>query len=153
MTESNLRATVSRRDAIRIFALTATLVTSTAVTKSFCDKALGRAAVPSAIVAHSEKGLANMTRDLAKAVAEHFEPLVGETFTVGQHQVTLNKVRHGRKVGSRFREQFALVFNAPPGLSMRSEVLAVAHPAIGQHDLLVTQILDDEGTALEICFS
>jgi hypothetical protein len=32
--------------------------------------------------------------------------------------------------------------------------LAVAHPAIGRHDLLVTQVLDGaDGTALEVCFS
>ena len=99
------------------------------------------------------KGLANMTQDLATLAAEHFEPLVGETFTIGEYQVTLRDVRR-QKIRSRFREQFSITFKVPRDLPIRSERLPVAHPAIGRHDLLVTQILDAaDGTALEICFS
>jgi hypothetical protein len=153
MNESNRRATISRRDAIRLLAATATLVTGAVVTNSFPGAARTRAPVPRGD-AHPEKGLADMTQDLAQLAAEHFEPLVGETFTVGQYQVTLRDVRRRHKIGSRFREQFALVFKAPQGLPIRSELLSVAHPAIGRYDLLVTQIIDDiDGTALEICFS
>jgi hypothetical protein len=98
--------------------------------------------------------VADMTQDLAKLAAEHFEPLVGETFTVGEFQLILRDVRRKQKMTSRFREQFAITFKAPRDLPIRSELVSVAHPAIGRHDLLVTQIFDDvDGTALEICFS
>jgi Domain of unknown function (DUF6916) len=153
MAGSNRRVTISRRDAIRLFAVTAGVVSGAVAAKAFRGPASAGAAVPPDAV-HSEKGLVTMTQDLAKLAAEQFEPLVGETFTVGQYRLTLRDVRRSHKIGSRFREQFAIVFRAPSGLSIRSELLPVAHPAIGRHDLLVTQIMDDmDGTALEICFS
>jgi Domain of unknown function (DUF6916) len=137
---------ISRRDVIRL------LVAAAGATG---------AVMPRAQAAHPEKGSVNMAHDLAKQdlsklTAEHFEPLVGETFSVGSYRLTLRSVRRGLKTGSRFREQFAITFKAPRGreLPIRSELLAVAHPAIGRHDLLVTQVLDGaDGTALEVCFS
>jgi hypothetical protein len=154
MNESNRHATISRRDAIRLLAVTAAVVTGAVVTNSFPGAARAGVPMPRGDADRPEKGLAEMTQDLAQLAAEHFEPLVGETFTVGQYQVTLRDVRRRHKIGSRFREQFALVFKAPQGLPIRSELLPVAHPAIGRYDLLVTQIIDDiDGTALEICFS
>ena len=92
-----------------------------------------------------------MTQDLAQLAAEHFEPLVGETFTVGQYQVTLRDVRRRHKIGSRFREQFALVFKAPQGLPIGRTVHGTR--AMGRYDLLVRQIIDDiDGTALNLLF-
>jgi hypothetical protein len=150
MTQSNRCATISRREAIRLFAATAAAVTGGVVMNPLC----GAARAAASVAAHPEKGSVQMTQDLAQLAAEHFEPLVGETFTIGQYQVTLRDVRRRRTTGSRFREQFALVFTAPHDPSIRSELLPVAHPAIGRYDLLVTQIIDDiDGTVLEICFS
>jgi hypothetical protein len=101
-----------------------------------------------------EKGLVDMTRDLAKLAPEHFEPLIGHTFTIGEHQVTLRDVHRRGRTSSRFRAPFSLVFSLPRGVPIGSEVLPVSHPAIGQCDLLVTQVVHEaEGTALEICFS
>ena len=154
MNESKRQATISRRGAIRLLAATATLVACAVVTNPFRGAGLARARLPRGDAAHLGKGLATMTQDLAKLAADHFEPLVGETFTVGQYQLPLRAVRRSAKNGSRFREQFAIIFKAPRGLSMGSELLPVAHPAIGRHELLVTQVIDDiDGTALEICFS
>lgn len=146
---------INRRAAIQFLATTAALVAGAFVTASSGGTATRAGiCVPRDGGTHSKKGLANMTRDLAELAAEHFEPLVGETFSIGQYQATLRDVRRSRKVSARFREQFALVFEAAPGLPIRSELLFVVHPAIGRHSLLVTQIVDElDGTALEICFS
>jgi hypothetical protein len=136
---------ISRRDASRLLAAIATVVTGAAAASAL------RAAVadPGCL----EKGAVTMTQDLATLAAEHFEPLIGETFTIGDHQVTLREV-HRQKMRSRLRQQFSLLFNAPRDLALRSESLPVSHPAIGRHELLVTQVLDGpDGTALEICFS
>jgi hypothetical protein len=144
--------TISRRDATRLLAA-GTLLTGLMLAGSLRGAAPAQAAVRRRAAAHPEKGLTNMTPDLAKLTAEHFEPLVGETFTIGEYQVTLRDVRR-QKLRSRFREQFSLTFEAPRNLPIRSERLLVTHPAIGRHELLVTQILDGaDGTALEICFS
>ncbi len=62
--------------------------------------------------AHGGRDSADTAQDLAKLAAEHFEPLVGETFTIGGNEVTLRGVRRGPKTGSRFRKQFAVVFDA-----------------------------------------
>jgi hypothetical protein len=155
MNGSDRATMISRRDATRLLlAATGTLVTGLVLAGSLRGAAAAqRAMARGAAAAHPEKGLANMTPDLAKLTAEHFEPLVGETFTIGEYQVTLRDVRR-QKIRSRFREQFSITFKAPRDLPIRSERLSVTHPAIGRHDLLVTQILDGaEGTALEICFS
>jgi hypothetical protein len=147
MSRSKRGTTVSRRDTIRLLAATMAIATG-AVAASAGGPMQGAEA------AHCEKGLPNMTHDLAKLTAEHFEPLIGETFTVGQYRLILRDVHRRRKIGSRFRDQFAIVFKVPSGLPLRSEVLPVAHPAIGRYDLLVTQVIDEtDGTALEICFS
>ena len=141
MDAANRGHVISRRDVTRLLATVAAIV--------------GGAVVPmhGADAAHGKKGVLNMTQDLATLAAEHFEPLIGETFTIGDYQVTLRDVRR-QKFRSRFREQFSITFNAPRDLPIRSERLPVTHPAIGRHELLVTQVLDAaDGTALEICFS
>jgi hypothetical protein len=99
------------------------------------------------------QGAAGARHDLAKLAADHFEPLIGQTFTVGGNPVTLRNVHRGRTTRAQFRQQFAIVFDAPQNLSIRSETLPVSHPAVGGHDLLVTQVMDGlDRTALEICF-
>jgi hypothetical protein len=154
MNEANRCATINRRDMIHLFAATAAVVAGAAVTKSFLTSIVGGAPMPASDAAHPGKGLATMTQDLATLAPEHFEPLVGETFNIGEFQVTLKGVRRNHNSGGRFRQQFALTFTAPSGVPIRSEVLPVAHPTLGRHDLLVTQIVDAvDGTALEICFS
>jgi hypothetical protein len=131
-----------------------------AVTNLFGGGVTAAAALPYADAIFPEKSLVNatqdlVTQDLAKLAAGHFEQLVGESFTVGQYQVTLRQVRRRQhKSSARFREQFALVFKGPQALPIGSEVLPVTHPAIGRHGLLVTQTVGEiNGTALEICFS
>jgi hypothetical protein len=148
MTEHTL---TSRRDAMKL--LTAAGLSGTFVaTSAAADEALTLRRAVDAI--HLEKGRIDMTKDLAKLAPEHFEPLIGHTFTIGQHQVTLRGVRRRGQAASRFREQFSLLFSAPREIPIGSEVLAVSHPALGRCDLLVTQVIDEaEGTALEICFS
>ncbi len=112
------------------------------------------AAVPPGYLLHPQKGLIPMTKDLGRLGAEHFEALVGETFVVGGQPVTLRAVRRGPPTPARFRQQFALTFDIPEGSAIRSEVVPVAHPAIGEQNLLVTQVIDSQHpTALEICFS
>lgn len=141
-------ATISRRDAIRLIAATpasgAVAATSlpgvaAAATAALADDAGGR-------FPHSS---AAAMRSLARLAASHFEPLVGEAFSIGGDRVILAEVRRGPASGGRFREQFALTFSAPQR-PMSADVVPVSHPAIGRHDLHVASI---NGSALEICFS
>jgi hypothetical protein len=151
MKESNRPGNISRRDTIRLLPMSATLVAGAVTAGAIPSAAWAAVSAPCGDAAHSGQRSADTTQDLAKLAAEHFEPLVGETFTIGDNEVTLRDVRHGPKTGSHFRQQFAVVFDAPPQLSIQPEPLPVSHPAIGRHDLLVSQIID--GRALEICFS
>jgi hypothetical protein len=113
-----------------------------------------RAALDGHLV-HPQKGLLQMTQDVSKLVAEYFEALIGETFAIGDHKIKLRAVvRRRPATPARFREQFSLTFEMPTGATIRSDVVPVAHPAIGRHDLLVTQVVDTTDlTALEICFA
>lgn len=142
----------SRRDVSRLMA--AAMLTGGAAALgviSVADAAVP--ALPSGTFIHPNKGLMHMTNDLAKLSAEHFDALIGERFAIGDQTLTLRSVRRGPETPSRFREQFSLTFDIPNGSAIRSEVLPVAHPAIGAHQLLVTQVMDSvHPTSLEICF-
>ena len=144
MKETDPRETSSsRRDAIGLLAMAATFVPGAMLASSARAATWAGAAVSAPGVPH----------DLAQLAADHFEPLVGETFTVGNSAVTLKTVRRGRKSGARFRDQFSVVFQAPHDLSIDSAPLPVSHPAVGRHDLLVTRIGNGApSTALEVCF-
>ncbi|MGA3310824.1 MAG: hypothetical protein ABSD08_19765 [Xanthobacteraceae bacterium] len=153
MKKSNPLVTITRRDSIRLLAVTPAVASNAVLANLFSGAAWAAALMPGADAAHLGQGSAGVPRNLAKLAAEHFEPLVGGSFTVGEDEVTLRNVRRRLNTGSRFREQFSVVFNAPRNSSILSETLPVSHPAIGRHDLLVTQILDGvDSTALEICF-
>ncbi len=65
-----------------------------------------------------------MTQDLANLAPEHFEPLIGHTFTIGEHEVTLRDVHRRERTTARFREPFSLVFSLPHEVAISSEVLA-----------------------------
>ena len=145
------RTTTSRRDVVKLLTaatLSGTFVAASPVAAEVLVRQQGDGAI------HLEKGPIDMTQDLANLAPEHFEPLIGHTFTIGDHQVTLRDVRRRGHAASPFREQFSLLFSLPREIPVGSEVLAVSHPALGRCDLLVTQVMDEaEGTALEICFS
>jgi hypothetical protein len=151
MTEKNGFAAVSRRDAIRLIAATpasgAVLATSlpgmaSATTLASAGEAAARLSHRSAAVMPGATGLAGLA-------ATHFDPLVGQTFSIGDGRATLTEVRRGPVSGARFRQQFALTFSALQH-PMQSGILPVSHPAVGRHELHVTQI---GRTGLEICFS
>ncbi len=151
MKQSYRPTTIGRRDAIGLMA--ATVVAETVLTNPLQAAAWSAASRPGAGTLGAAQGAPGARHDLAKLAADHFEPLVGQTFTVGGNPVTLRNVHRGRTTGAQFRQQFAVVFDAPQDLSIRSETLPVSHPAVGGHDLLVTQVMDGiDRTALEICF-
>jgi hypothetical protein len=142
-------ATISRRDAIRLIA--ATPASGAMLVGSLPIAASAGTSPPSAVARHIGPAAADRrAKSLAQLAAKHFEPLVGEKFTVGGEEVTLSEVRRGPKSGARYRQQFALTFTAPQTLPMKAGIVPVSHPAIGRHDLHVTTI---DGSALEICFS
>jgi hypothetical protein len=144
------RAMTSRRDVVQLLAAAA-LSGGGAISTSPADAEIGRRDFDAI---HLERGRIDMTQDLASLAPEHFEPLIGHAFTIGDHQVTLRDVRRRGGTTSRFREQFSLLFSRPHEVPIGSEVLPVSHPALGRCELLVTQVIDDaEGTALEICFA
>src|ERR1700691_4584990 len=107
MQKSNRRTTISRRDTMRRLLGAAGSLAGAAVTNPFGGGAAAAAAAAAALpyegATFPEKSLVNgtkdlltqdlVTQDLAKLAAGHFEQLVGESFTVGQYQVTLRQVR------------------------------------------------------------
>jgi hypothetical protein len=152
MTSQHRSTEASRRDALRLLAGMALAGVALVGPPSAGAAPATRSRETNAV--YIERGQPDMTHDLAKLAPEHFEPLVGQAFSVGPYQVVLRNVRRAGKTGTRFREQFALVFSLPHEVPITSELLPVAHPAIGRHDLLVTQVIDErDGSALEICFS
>jgi hypothetical protein len=95
------RAMTSRRDVVQLLAAAA-LSGGAAISTSPADAEIGRRDFDAI---HLEKGRIDMTQDLASLAPEHFEPLIGHTFTIGDHQVTLRDVRRRGRTTSRFREQ------------------------------------------------
>jgi hypothetical protein len=145
-------ATPDRRDAVKLLAAAALSGAAAVLTSPVAaGAAIGRWAFESISL---EKGPIDMTQDLAQLAAEHFEPLIGHTFIIGEHPVTLRGVQRRGRPMPQFREQFSLLFSLPHEVPIESELLPVSHPAFGQCELLVTQVIDGaEGRALEICFS
>ena len=153
MSEQLRPSEISRRKANWILiaggALTAAMGLSGALSKR-----AAAAGIPYGSPSRPQKGSMIMTQDLAKLSAEHFEQLIGETFKIGEYEFELREVRRRPHMVPRFRQQFSLTFAIPRDLPIRSEVVSVRHPAIGEHLLLVTQIADNiDETALEICFA
>ena len=81
-----------------------------------------------------------MALELKQLDVEHFEPLVGETFRIGDYDTELIKVSRGPETPPRFRTQFSLLFKCPAEFAGEWMIAPVSHPEIGQHDLLVTKI-------------
>jgi hypothetical protein len=144
MKDTSRPTTVSRRDTIRLLPLTASALAGVIA----AEVGEGAALACGAPGLHAGSG---EPRELAALTAEHFEPLVGETFTVGETAMTLKEVRHGHNAGPRFRTQFAAVFRGPQMQPLQSEIMPLSHPAIGRYDVFVNQI--GGGRSLEICFS
>ena len=146
MNDNSGFAAVSRRDAIRLIAATpasgAVLALPGVASATIPASANGGARVLS-------HGSAAAVQDLARLSAAHFEPLVGESFTIGGDRAILTEVRRGLASGAPFRQQFALTFSGPRN-SMPADMVTVSHPAIGRHDLHVAPV---GGAELEICFS
>src|SRR5580704_11667657 len=153
MKDDNRSGMISRRGAIGLFAATPALGADAVLANTLRASALAGASVLS-VGAAQACGYAEAPSDLAQLAAEHFEPLVGETFAVGDTTVTLRDVRRGPETQPGFRQQFAMTFDAPQSLSISSDLSPVSHPAIGQYDLFVTEVIDSANRkALEICFS
>lgn len=142
MKNTKRSSSISRRDAVALFATTPALGAGAALSGAFGGTALAGASVLAS---------AGASRDLSQLSAEHFEALVGDMFTVGDMTVTLRDVRRGPDL--HLRQQFAMIFDAPAGAPLASAIAPVAHPAIGQHDLFVGAVNDGDHRLLEICFS
>lgn len=142
---------MNRRDVIGLLVVTPTIASSSLLADGLGDRTDGVASISRTAEAAIGSKATGANRDLATLAANDFEPLVGSAFIVGDDEAMLDGIRHGHS--SCFREQFALVFSTPLDASVRLEPVPVSHPAIGRHDLLVTQVMDRTGkSALEICF-
>jgi hypothetical protein len=73
MTAQQAHATISRRDAVRLLAA-ASLSSGVLIGTSTFEVGAGIQASDTV----DQKGLPDMTQDLAKFVPEHFEPLIGD---------------------------------------------------------------------------
>jgi hypothetical protein len=149
MKDTSRAGLISRRDAIGLFAAMPALGANAALTNVFGGSAL---LGPTVLGAEAASACAGASHELSELSVEQFEALVGETFAVGDSLATLRDVRRGPD--SPFRQQFAMTLDAPQSASIASDLVAVSHPAIGEHDLFVTQISDGaDRKALEICFA
>ncbi len=86
---------------------------------------------------------------LADLRADHFAPLVGQTFTLeveeGAFPAPLLEVRTGAAgahPGST-RAPFAILFRIPAGTPLRQGMYALVHPALGRHELFFTPVAAD----------
>jgi hypothetical protein len=136
MTKTHRSPTIGRRDALGLIAATVVADAVLSGPVQACGSAAGLTAAP----------------QLADLTAEHFEPLVGQGFTVGDSVMTLRQVRRGHDSGAQFRQQFGIVFDAPRQPT-QSEVLPLAHMALGRHDVLVSPVGAGSGASLEIYFA
>jgi uncharacterized protein DUF6916 len=151
MSDTSRSSMISRRNAVGLLAATpANAVLSNALRGT----ALAGASILSAGAAQA-CGFAAAPSELSQLAAEHFEPLVGETFMVGGTTVTLRDVSRGPETTQPgLRQQFAVTFDAPRSLSLASDLSPVSHPAIGQYDLFVTEVIEGaDRKALAIYFS
>ena len=146
MTQTRDSWAIGRRDALG-------LIAATVVADAVWSGPLQAAALPGTPAAGTAARLTTGAPQLAELTAEHFEPLVGQAFTVGDSMMTLRKVRRGCESGPRFREQFGIVFDAPRELALQSDILPLSHPAVGRHDVLVGQVGAPGSAKLEICFA
>ena len=87
MKESDRPGHISRRDAIRLLPMSATLVAAAVTASSIPNAAWAAVSASCETTAHGGQDWADTAQDLAKLAAEHFEPLVGETFTIGDNAV------------------------------------------------------------------
>jgi hypothetical protein len=153
MSDTNRSGTISRRGAIGLFAATPAFGADAVLSNALRGTALAGASVVS-VGAAQACGYAEAPSELSQLAAEHFEPLVGETFMVGDTAVTLRDVSRGPETMSGFRQQFAMTFDAPRTLSVASDISSVSHPAIGQYDLSVIEVIENaDRKALQIYFS
>jgi hypothetical protein len=151
MTQKNRFPIIGRRDALGLMA--ATIVADTVWTGPL--QACGLSGGPT-IGAVTEAGAVaglDGTPDLAGLTADHFEPLVGQSFMVGDQAMTLRKVRRGLSSGPQFREQFGIILDAPQDLPLQSEVLPLSHPALGRYDVLVSPADVPGAAVLDVCFA
>lgn len=152
MTQKNHFPTIGRRDALGLIA--ATIVADTVWTGPL--QACGLSGGPTIGATTEEVGAVaalDGTPDLAGLTADHFEPLIGQSFMVGDQAMTLRKVRRGLSSGPQYRQQFGILLDAPGDLPLQSEVLPLAHPALGRHDVLVSPAGIPGATVLDICFA
>jgi hypothetical protein len=153
MSDTNRSGAITRRGAVGLFAATPALGADAVLSNVLGGTALAGASIVSAGAAQA-CGYAAAPNELSQLTAEHFEPLVGETFTVGNTAVTLRDVSRGPETMSGFRQQFAMTFDAPRNFSIASDLSAVSHPAIGQYDLSVIEVIESaDRKALQIYFS
>jgi hypothetical protein len=147
MSDTNRSSVISRRDAVGFLA-------ATPLSNALRGTALAGASILSAGAA-SACGFAAAPSELSQLAVEHFEALVGETFSVAGTTVTLRDVSRGPETTQPgLRQQFAITFDAPRDLSLASALSPVSHPAIGQYDLFVTEVIESaDRRALAIYFS
>jgi hypothetical protein len=145
MTQKPRSPAIDRRDALG-------LIAATVVADAALIGPLQAATLPAGPSVRGSPNAAGAPQ-LAGLTADHFEPLIGESFIVGDRAVTLRKVRRGHNSGPQFRQQFGIVFDAPRDLALQSEILPLTHPTLGRHDVLAG-LVGAAGTArLEICFA
>jgi hypothetical protein len=94
---------------------------------------------------------------VAELRADHFRPLLQQTFTLElapETRVTLRlvEVAEGRAGGKR--TPFSLLFQAPAGTPLQQGIFALSHDTLGRFELfMVPMLASEEGPRLEIGFS
>jgi hypothetical protein len=79
-----------------------------------------------------------------------FEALVGKTFTLDGHTVTLKQVDTREAPGKKFRAPMSLTFTGPEDTGVIAGTHTLSHPDIGEHALLVHRVIDPDEPIYEI---
>lgn len=152
MTQKHRVPVIGRRDALGLIA--ATVAADAVWTGTLHAAGSSTAPATDAVsAANPEAAMDNNAPPLAGLTADHFEPLVGQSFMLGDRAMTLRKVRRGHNSGPQFRQQFGIVFDAPRDIALRSEILPLSHPTLGRHDVLVSPVGGPGSPGLDICFA
>jgi len=99
-------------------------------------------------------------RDDPSYSSEDFEPLLSQSFVIGDGTGTLEatlvevtNLREAQGAGRRSR-QFSLVWRGPPAAVLPQKIYSVTHPVLGTVEVfLVTIGSDAEGTRYEAVFT
>lgn len=91
-------------------------------------------------------------KDLHQIEKADFDALKGDMLTVGGAKMKVVEVEAAPERPKRFRKGFVIGLRPEGRPQLADGTYAVSHDKIGEHQLLVTRVMDEEGPLYEIIF-